>query len=184
MKDFNLSEMFCEVLGGGLAIVLAIAALDLSGCLDIVQLFKDVNTKLSLGAVTVGVIGSYLVGLLMDAIGLLLGEWWFDKVACAEDPPSDEQIKDFWTHAKEHMVNYRDHQWAFYSAYRILFLLLLPGSIILVFVVSKHAGPCWIPVPAALLIGLEVSLFFSARYLLTLYYSLTKQFSQVATKKG
>jgi hypothetical protein len=176
MKEFNLSEMFCEVLGGGLAIVLAIAVLDLSGRVDGAMLLKDAS-RASLGDVTVAVIGSYLVGLLMDAISLSVGEWWLDRLIGAGDPPSAEQSAQFWQRATEHIVNYRDHQWAFYSAYRSLFLLLVPGTMILSSVVWKHVSAPWGLLCVVLLVGLEVSLFFAARCLLRLYYSLTKQFS-------
>lgn len=179
MKDLNLGEVFCEVLGGVLAIALAIAFLDLSGRIDVVPLLKDA-TAASIGNVTVALIGSYLVGLLVDAVGLSVGELCFDRLIGAGETPSPEQYKLFWQHAAEHVVKYRENQWTFYSAYRTVFLLLIPGTIVFPLLVWKHAGPCLGLASVALAIGLEVSLFFSARCLLILYYSIPKHFSKVA----
>jgi hypothetical protein len=177
MKDFNLAEVFCEVLGGGLAILLVIAFLDLSDHIDIIPLLKDA-TAASIGNVTVALIGSYLVGLLVDAVGLTVGELYFDRLVCKEKPPTTEQQKLFWQHADEYVVKYRENQWTFYSAYRIVFLLLIPGTIIFPSVVWKHTNLCLGLTSLALAIGLEVSLFFSARCLLKIYYSIPKHFSE------
>lgn len=175
MKDFNLAEVFCEVLGGGLAIALTIASLDLSGWINIVSLLKDA-TAASIGTVTAVMIGSYLVGLLVDAVGLSVGECCFDRLVGTEEAPLPEQYTLFWQHAAEHVVKYRENQWTFYSAYRTTFLLLIPGAIVFPWVVWKHTNLCLGLVSFALAIGIEVSLFISARCLLKLYYSIPKRF--------
>jgi hypothetical protein len=179
MKDLNLAEVFCEVLGGGLAIALAIALLDLSGWIDVVSLLKDAAAA-SVGSVTVALIGSYIVGLLVDAVGLSVGEWCFDRLVGAGEAPSPEQCRLFWQHAAEHVVKYWENQWTFYSAYRTAFLLLIPGTIVFPLAIWKHASLCLGLASVALAIGLEVSLFFSARCLLALYYSIPKYFSKAA----
>jgi hypothetical protein len=177
MKDFDISEEFCEVLGGGLAIVLGIAVVDLGGCIDVVQLYKDA-AKAGIGGLTVALVGSYLIGLLVDAVGLAIGEWWFDSLLSRGKAPTEAHRKKFWEKAQEPLVNYRDHQWVFYSAYRTLFLLFIPGIVILPSVVWKHVGPRWSLLSATVLIGLEVSLYISAKALLSLYYFLTMQFGE------
>ena len=183
MKDLNLAEVFCEVLGGGLAISLIVAFLNLCGWINVVALLKDM-TSASIGTVTFALIGSYLAGLLVDAVGLAIGEGWFDQLLNVGEQPSDAQYKLFWQKAAEHVVQYRENQWTFYSAYRTTFLLLIPGTVIFPWVVGKHSSICLGFASLALVIGLEISLFISARCLLKLYYSIPKHFTETSDGGG
>jgi hypothetical protein len=115
--------------------------------------------------------------LLVDAITLALGECWFDAFLRAGSPPSEADAKQFWQRATEQVMRYRDQQWAFYSTYRALFLLLLPGWGVLSWLTWKHIGYGYALIVASSLILLEVGIYFAARCLLKLNYSLTKQFS-------
>jgi len=178
MKDFNLTEVFCEVLGGGLAIALAIALLDLTGYINVIQLIKK-STSASLGNITVVLIGCYFVGLLVDAVGLTVGELFFDGLVGTEKSPSSDQVRQFWQSADEHVLRYREIQWAFYSAYRTVLLLLIPGTIVFSLEVWKYTN-FWLGLTSTVLfVVLEASLFFSTRCLLDLYYSIPKFFERV-----
>jgi hypothetical protein len=176
MKDLNLGELFCEVLGGALAISLAVALLDLLGALEVAPLLRRAAAT-SAGEITAVLIGSYLVGLLVDAVGLCVGEWCFDRTVLGKKPPKLEQLRPYWQIAPEHVMKYRAHQWTFFSAYRAAFLLLLPGAVVFPLVIWKYATVSWAAGVLLLIIGLEVSLFASAKCLLKLYYALPALFS-------
>jgi len=129
MKGISIPEVFCEIISG-LAVMLAapvlLRVLGFQGVLE--RICSAEPTALTAAVV---VVTAYLVGLLMDAIGMCLGEWFLDGLLGDEGLSQEVQAK-FWRGVTPHVLQYRDTQWAYYSAYRNLLIL---GLIV---------GPLWI----------------------------------------
>jgi hypothetical protein len=91
--------------------------------------------------------------------------------------PSAESLANYWKTAAQHVVKYRDTQWTYYSFYRNLFILFVPGSIGFGIVAARYYNN-WLGVGAFVSVVLiEVCLFFSLRVLINLYYDILKNFS-------
>lgn len=175
MKDLNLREAFCEIISGAAVIGVALLCIDLAGTIDLKEEIRA-GVTVDLASVSLFFVSCYFAGLIVDALGLAIGELFFDNLMASQDPPSDAAVKAFWKEAADHVVKYRSNQWTFYSAYRNLFLLLIPGAILGAIVISDDLCAIWVVafVIAALLV--EVSLFFTLRSLINLYYRITISF--------
>ena len=79
MKDYNLGEIFCEVLSGMIAILVLLLFCDLAGTLKIVDFTEFLKSNMNVGFFSIIFILCYLIGLLVDALGLTLGEWFIDS---------------------------------------------------------------------------------------------------------
>lgn len=167
MQSLNLSELFCEVLSGFLAILLAIVLADLFHLFPLRQAASALLTNLELGPITLVLVCSYLAGLLVDALGLTLGEWKLD--AWMQTVSGNCNSRQYWQTAAAHAVTYREHQWAFYSMYRNILILLAIGVIPFVLVVSKYAGYVASSCTFLAFLILAMCMFFAGRATLDLY---------------
>ena len=100
MKGFNVAEIFCELLSGFAAIFLVIVLLDVFGTSCLRQSLTLIVSKGSATAIAGAVLVAYLVGLVVDAVGLAVGGWFLDSWLCQE-PSSDEKEKDGFLVCKE-----------------------------------------------------------------------------------
>ena len=136
MKDANLTEMFCEVLGGcGLAFLL-VPILDLTNVYKMSDLFPALWAKLDWAVLGSILLLAYLAGTIVDAFGFALEDLFLGKLITA-DKLTDAEVKAFWKSAPKHLVEYRDRQWAWYSCYRNLFILFVPNAILWACVVVR-----------------------------------------------
>jgi hypothetical protein len=172
VKELNLSEVFCEVFSGAVALILALAAAATFGAVDAEQALSTFAQGLNLGSASLLLVGCYFGGSLIDTIGLAAGELFLDKLVASESTPSVEDGKKFWGSVSEHVLKYREHQWAFYSAYRNVFLLLIPGAVLIPLAAASSIGTAWAIALGIALVGLEMCIFLSLRTLLNLYYRL------------
>ena len=81
MRGINISEVFCEVLSGLAIMVSLIAILDVIGTSSIgntVELFSSNFDVSTLGGL---IFLAYVMGLLMDAVGLVIGDLFLDSLA-------------------------------------------------------------------------------------------------------
>ena len=86
MRGINISEVFCEVLSGLAIMVSLIAILDVIGTSSIgntVELFSSNFDVATLGGL---IFLAYVMGLLMDAVGLVIGDLFLEL---------------FWTHSRK-----------------------------------------------------------------------------------
>ena len=173
MKGLNVAEVFCEVLSGLAVIFFVIPLLDIIVTISICKTFAFICKNLSATTIGGALVLAYILGLLMDAIGLALGEWFLDSLLC-RDSPSTEEAAAFWKSVSSHVLAYRDIQWAYASAYRNLAILSVPGGLLWCWYVGNNYG--WILGIAVLLgvIFLEVVLLKSVAVLLKIYYGITK----------
>lgn len=176
MKDADIREVFCEILGGALFLSLLFVIVSFGGLIDMQVLAAALAPRITLGLVTGGLIVSYLVGLLVDAIGLALGELFADDWINGETQTITTTTAEFWKKVPEHVLTYRDLQWTYFSTYRNMLLLLMPGVVLFPLLVYKNLGLCWAVSVALLILFLMWSLWRSARSLIQLYYKIPTYF--------
>jgi hypothetical protein len=172
MKDFNLIDLFCEILSGILGILVTLLILDSFGYVEIEEIFKKITIDISF--LTILIVASYFIGLFIDAIGLAFGEWFLDELIATEDYPDNSAMKIFNSKSSEHIAAYRYRQWKYYSLYRNLLILIVIG---LPFYIIKMCDVLnWrIAVTSSILIiFLLVSILKSMRTLIDLYYKIAK----------
>jgi len=169
----NISELFCEILSGAVLIIVLVFACDVAGATSLDAVWTMMKARVSLGDIAAVLVVCYLLGLIMDAFGLAIGELFLDDFIDS-DVPTQAQRTSFLQTVPEHMLRYRDHQWTYYSAYRNLLLLLVPGAPLASIVAGRRGG-----VPAAIVvivaaIVLAWVLWRSMVALLGIYFRLTK----------
>lgn len=167
--SINVTEVFCEILGGLSALMLIALIADLTSISTFSEVYPLMANNLTL---TVGF--SYLLGLVVDAISLAIGEWFLDKWL-RTDEPTQGANQAFLKNATAHVLKYRDTEWAYFSAYRNLFLILIPGIFVAAAVTAKYIPWYW----AVMVVGgvgvlLELALLKSMKVLLGIYYEITK----------
>jgi hypothetical protein len=145
VKELDLSQLFCEVLGGLAAILLLVGLLDLLGAIDLQAFLGSHADRLSLTALTGILILSYLAGIVVDAIGMA-----FDGLPVVEkhlmsvnSAGETEEVRkknerSFVKSAPEHLFQYRKEQWAYYSCYRNLFILMPLGTTVWAWLAFKY----------------------------------------------
>ncbi len=169
-----VTEIFCEIISGLALALLVLAFLDWQEIYVFEKLWEAVKPALGLTLFTIILVGAYLLGVVLDAVGLVFDEL-FDNRICSDEPTSQE-MKLFWNKAGEHVFEYRDNVWAYYFCYRNLFILVLP-SMICWFGALRHRGLFgWAWSVAVTIFLMGIVLFVSMRILLKLYYEITKSF--------
>lgn len=172
MKDFNLTEIFCEILGGFFAILVCALILDCFGYLEIEKFIPDLKTEVSILAL---LLSSYFLGLIVDAIGLAIGEMFFDNWVVKNDKaPSEANNKAFYSGATESTLRYRDFQWAFYSLYRNILIFSAIGITFYIIKVWKINGGIFAVSSGIIILGVLYCIFRAMRTLLKLYYEIGK----------
>jgi hypothetical protein len=170
--EINVREVFCEILSGLVVLLLVTAAVDLAGVMSIDVAWVAFTTNVSFGDVATVILICYLLGLIMDAVGVALGELFLDRLLVSDEPSKAERAR-FWETVPEHVITYRDVQWAYYSTYRNLFLLTIPTTILWSIVFCEIN---WIFSMVILLVGvlLEFAFWRTMTALLNIYFELTR----------
>jgi hypothetical protein len=77
----------------------------------------------------------------------------------------------------QHVLSYRDTQWAYFSCYRNLAVLGVPGGLLWLVLIWRDGSPWWaLSFLAGVAVG-ELVLFRSMKALLGGYYAITKAVS-------
>ena len=174
MKDFNFADLFCEILSGILAIIISLLILDYSGYLSM----KDIlaNLTIDFSFLTCIIVLGYLVGLIIDSIGLALGELFLDKFIATIPEPTDVERKNYYKNVQENVSTYRNRQWKFYSLYRNIFIISIIGLYFYFMVTWEDFGLKFSIVTSLIIIAILSSVFYSMRTLINLYYRITKSY--------
>jgi hypothetical protein len=173
MKDMNLTEIFCEVLGGlGLAFVL-VPALDLTHVYRMNVLFPELLAKLDWAVLGSILVLAYLAGAVIDALGLAAEELFLGKFITS-DKLSKDEVEAFWKNGQEHALKYRDQQWAWYSCYRNLFLLFVPGALLWTWVVVDRYTWCRGILVFSGFVLLEGCFVVTMKALVKIYYQVSR----------
>ncbi len=177
MKDLSVTEVFCEVFSGLLLILFALPWLSDQPFLSLLEFYRSAYATVTGTNIAVILICAYLLGLLIDGIGLLADKYIFDHVI-TWSPPTTEESRQFYQDTSEHVLNYRDTQWAYYSLYRNVFLIVAAGAVsTLILVFNLWLWPQIIAF-IVFIVVLEYGLFSVMQSLASLYHSITKSFHQ------
>lgn len=172
MKELSLSDAFCEVLAGLAVLGACVPLLELSGLQSLAETWAFLVSRMSLTLLTGGLLVCYVAGIVIDAVGLSLGEWFLDaRLARA---PASTKVEAFWKNVNEHVLGYRDAQWAYFSCYRNLAILAVPAAVLWTPLVWRHLSPGWALGMWCIVAAMECMLVKSMKVLLELYYSITK----------
>jgi len=171
MKGINITEVFCEILSGVAIMFYVIPFLDLIGVSYISQSFAFIAKNLSMPTIFGVLILAYIIGLVMDAIGLAVGECFLDSLLCKVAPTKGERAA-FWKNVSSHVLGYHDTQWAYISAYRNLAILTVPGGLLWCWFMGNNYS--WVPAIAVLLgvFILEFAFLKSIAVLLRIYVEM------------
>jgi len=172
MNELNIKEIFCETLSGFIAFITCLLLLDFTK-------YFDLNIFLILFDVTLPniifiAIISYFIGLIIDAIGLSVGEIFLDNIFATENTPTTIDYKIFNKKVTEHILKYRDDQWTYYSLYRNIFIIMtiaLPFYSIKIF---KTFDILMSFILIFIYLLILCSLLYASRTLINMYYNITK----------
>jgi len=176
MKDFNLPELFCEILTGLSIVLLIVPILDIIEVISIHEFVKNAKNHISITDLMVLAFVSYLLGIIVDGLCLAIGEYKFDDLICSEKP-TDHEKKVFWSQVELHVLSYRDRQWAFYTCYRNIFIVFIPCSLLWTASLALSYGTIVALIALTLFILIEIGLILSMKVLLPLYYLITKSYT-------
>lgn len=177
MQGINLAEVFCEMISGLSLLSLAVPIMLLRGDASFCGLASDIAELINAGSVALLLVVAYMIGLLVDALSLAIGEWFLDDLLCKKSAKAKD-FKKFFANTPEHLLEYRDTQWAYFSTYRNLALLMIPSAGLWAWALGSHVGWVFSIVVIAVAILLEATFLKSARTLLSMYYSISKTYSE------
>ena len=175
MNKINLTEVFCEVMSGLALLITIIPLLDILKYSNLCDTISYISLNISLSNFGILIVVCYILGLLFDAIGLTIGELFLDNLVY-KNLPSENEIKSFWQKITPHVLNYRDTQWAYYSCYRNLFIIFIPGTFLWTIVLWNSLHWYLGFLILIMFIILEFIFYFSMKVLLKIYYEITKSF--------
>ena len=173
MKDLDVTQVFCEVLTGLGFLLVVLGLFGLLGPYAVQEIVFYVGTKLTIASLGAILVAAYLIGTIVDAIGLALDKLFLFGLVFKEEPSEIDREK-FWKSVSAHVLAYREAQWTYYSCYRNLFILFVPGSILWTMVVWKRTGIVWGIVAVVMFFLLETALFVTMKMLVEIYYKITK----------
>ncbi len=168
----NLKEIFCELLSGLALILLIIPILYLLGEVTIDEILKAISQSSGAVVVTLVIGVSFILGIIMDAVGLALGSLFLDKLICENEPQASDYQK-YWKEVTPELSAYREGQWAYYSCYRNLFIIIPPLLFFWSRVIYLQGNSPVILVLVVFGVLIEVALLKSMIVLLDLFYRIT-----------
>jgi len=162
----DIEKIFSEFVTGIVFMILCLTLFFLSGHVQVSESLGVLKEWSSFSNLLFFLIIAGFIGFVIDGVGLGFGEVLFDDLVYRYKI-SAEKRKSFFENASESTLAYRNRQWAYYSCYRNLFLLLIPYSVAIALIVSGDFMKM-------LLLGVlfvEFFLFQCLKLLLKLYYS-------------
>ena len=173
MKEPQLTETFCEVLAGLALLLLAVPLLDITHVLPLeafcAAIFHDIRVA-TLGSI---LIVAYLLGAIFDAVGMVLDELLFARLLSVTSL-TEAEAKKFWCDVKEHVLKYRDRQWAWYSCYRNLLIILLPTAIFWTWDIALRSNALWGALAFVGFVLLGLAYVSTMKALLRIYFQISK----------
>ncbi len=167
---FNPKEIFCELISG-LSFICYLAPLfHLFDILSFAEMKSLLDKITTVEFISIFLIITYVLGILMDAIGLTIGSGFLDDKV-SNNEPSGIEYQEYWKNVNDKLSAYREEQWTYYSCFRNVFINLIPILVSWLFVLGFNKGFILLLVT---LILLGICLFFSMRTLLRLYYRITR----------
>ena len=176
MKDLDITAVFCEILSGLSAILIALALLDIASVWTIPDQVRWISAHSTVGTAAGLFIAAYVIGIVVDAIGLAfdsqIGER-FKLLRKLLRYDSGQMPRGFYSSASEQVLKYWCEQWAYFSCYRnliVLSVLWLPAALI---VACKYGSFGWVVVTSCVSLIVLLSLIQSVRSLQGVMVSIT-----------
>ena len=175
MEGIKINEVFCEILSGFSILVCLIAFFDITGISCIKQSLSVIITQMNVATFGAVIVASYLWGLLMDVIGMAADDYIFEPLLCKDlTPPNESETNEFWKNVPLHVLSYRDTQWAYYSAYRNLSIIVIVGGILWAWSIKNNYGWWYSIFLIVVLVLFEFALLKTMKALLVIYIKITK----------
>ncbi len=171
----NIAHIFSELISGMSCIVTISLSLYTVNWVNLQGLISFFNERLLWTNFLSTAICVYFIGFVVDGIGLGIGDCFLDDLIYKISLDGKKRIK-FFKEVKNHVFEYKEKQWSYYSSYRNLFLLIMPMIVILLlFGWAKYS---YLANTSFIIIALtfEIALFFTLRMLLKLYYTIENSF--------
>jgi hypothetical protein len=167
----NILEIFSEIVTGTTCVIFLIICCCLHGVITVSNILPYIEKYSSFTNLLGISLVVYSIGFLVDGIGLGLGDWFLDSWLSAYTADNSRRSR-YIRNVSEHAFEYRNQQWAYYSSYRNLFLLLIPFSFCIVWTVYERGGWLWAIGAIFLFALLEIIIIKTMKLLLNLYYAL------------
>lgn len=170
----NPKEIFCELLSGlGMFAFLLplVLLLDFTSCDKLVLYIKGIGNDLAI--LTILITLCYVLGILMDSIGLTLGYMVIDKVLGGQEPTAID-YQNYWKNVTTELSEFREQQWTYYSCFRNLSIVIIPAALLwfVLMIKNDNTSLAWVILISSALV--EFFLIRSMKILLGLYYQITK----------
>ncbi len=174
--NLNLFNVFSELVTGLAFISIALIYGYFSNSFDITTIMDFIKTNFSFSKLLGTSILVYYIGFIIDGIGLGIGDLFLDKLLVGKQEIKKNR-KKFFREVPQHVFEYRNRQWAYYSCYRNLLLLTIPLLIITFYYTLKLYG-FWVALGSFIFILLVILLpiIKTTKMLLKLYYSIEESF--------
>ncbi|HVY52467.1 MAG TPA: hypothetical protein VHA07_13015 [Devosia sp.] len=172
MKDVSIAEVFCEILGGLLVILFALPWFAADPSMSFVGFYRSLYVGIDANALAAALVAAYLIGLLMDALGLIADEVITPRLGITE--ATDAERKTFHKTALEHLLKYRDTQWSYYSLYRNCFIVVALGTLSTLIFWWHHWSGGKIAVFLVIAALAEAILWYAMKTLYGLYNDVTR----------
>jgi hypothetical protein len=171
--NLNLVYIFSELVTGIAFISLTLIYGYLSNSFDITAFENFIETNFSFSKLLGVSILVYCIGFIFDGIGLGVGELFLDNLLYKR---KSIDRKKFFREVSEYVFVYRNKQWAYYSGYRNLFLLIFLFLIATFPHLFKIKG-IWVgSLILITIILIEYLVYRTMKMLLKLYYSIEEGF--------
>jgi hypothetical protein len=163
----DIERIFCEFVTGMIFMALCLTLFLFSDNVKLPEILSFLKEYSNIPNLLIFLMAAGLIGFVIDGIGLGFGEIFFDKIIYGYDVSPEKRIK-FFEEVSEPVLAYRNRQWAYYSCYRNLFLLLIFYIVAILFTISDCRAKI-ILIIAVLFINFF--LYQCLKLLLKLYYS-------------
>jgi hypothetical protein len=168
----KVQEIFCEMVTGIAVFLLLPPLLEFTDVITVKKVISDHVMIWDVAQVGVFLISAYCIGLIFDAIGLSCGEIFLDDWLADNIPPKKSSSK-FWSNVSPEVLTYRNSQWAYYSFFRNLILLMPPLALLWIILLWNYS-PIWMLLVGIAIVFTWLALIKSGKVLLSLYYKITE----------
>lgn len=176
MKDLNLTEIFCEISSGLLLIGIFLPWTCEGNMNSISEIYRSCFANVTSSTIIVLLVFSYLLGLVVDALGLVADAWLFRHIF--QNSPTSAERRDFFSSAPAHILQYRDNQWAYYSLYRNIFLINVAGFVSIITFTRETWSFAEKLALFAIVAFLNLCFFRAMTSIVNLYFEITKSGTQ------
>lgn len=183
MSGLKISEVFCEILSGFAIIVCLIPFFDIIQTSCISQSLSTISKHLSATSIGAVIIISYLLGIIMDAVGMVADDYIMEPLLLRGcNTPTESESNEFWKNVPAHVLSYRDSQWAYYSTYRNLSIILIIPGFLWIWSILNNYGWYWAIAMILVFAFIEFALIKTIKVLLIIYLKISRIQYTVAPK--